>query len=518
MFNNSVKSIKNVILYTRVSTEEQVKGFSLDAQLNDMTEYCNHHGYSVIAVYTDEGITGKFLDCRDEMKRLLRHVKLDSSIDAVVIWRSTRIARNLKDLTQMISLFEQNEVALISITENIDTSTYIGKYFSYFAGIMAEMEGNSIVIQSKNGMLQRAKDGLWNGGIVLGYDILDKKLIINEDEANTVRKIFQLYTEESWGYCKITKFLNAHIDQYPTKRKSTWSYFTVKNVLDNPLYAGFIRWNQHVDWTKKRRKLASKEVIKTDQYTYMLSGLLKCHSCGASMVSQRVQKKKRGINGEKEYYRYYICNAWTNKRICLPNLVNAEVVESEVIKKIKEFYSQPDITNIIASQFENSADDLSEVDKEIKMLLKKLNEKKVSEKTYYSYLANPEKLKLLKEEIILEMIQSTSGEISSIEANIQELTLKKESLSQQNSYLDAIVDVLNNFTLEIDNAPDEVKRRLLHSLIKQININPGKTTIERTISEIVLHFNSMDLEAFNKTEASKKIASEFEVTYDTVPL
>jgi site-specific DNA recombinase len=221
----------------------------------------------------------------------------------------------------MISLFEKYDVALISITEGIDTSTYMGKYFSYISGIFAEMEVNSIVIQAKNGMIQRAKNGLWNGGLVLGYDTLDKKLIINDEEANTVRKIFQLYTEDCWGYNKITKYLNQNIELYATKKKSTWSYFTVKNVIDNPVYAGYIRWGTHVDWSKKRRKgksddyilvegkhdaiisietwskalerrkQSTKEVIKTDQYTYLLSGLLKCPSCGASMTSHKVEYK-----------------------------------------------------------------------------------------------------------------------------------------------------------------------------------------------------------------------------------
>jgi hypothetical protein len=71
--------------------------------------------------------------------------------------------------------------------------------------------------------------------------------------------------------------------------------------------------------------------------------------------------------------------------------------------------------------------------------------------------------------------------------------------------------------LAFDNVPDELKKRLLHSLIKEIKINPGETPGDRIINEITLHFSSIELEAFNKAKASKKI-SEFEVTYDTVPL
>jgi hypothetical protein len=114
------------------------------------------------------------------------------------------------------------------------------------------------------------------------------------------------------------------------------------------------------------------------------------------------------------------------------------------------------------------------------------------------------------------MIKSISDEISSIEMNIHDLKLKKGALTQQNTYLDSIVAVLNNFSLAFDNSSSELKKRLLHSLVKEIKVNPGETTTDRTINEIILHFSSIDLEAFNKTKASKKITPEFVVTYDTV--
>lgn len=98
-------------------------------------------------------------------------------------------------------------------------------------GAVSEMERENIVSNANAGMKKRAESGLWDGGIVLGYDNADKKLILNEEESEIVRNIFELYALKDYGYNLITKHLNSR--GLKTKKSNTWAHSMAKSVLDN---------------------------------------------------------------------------------------------------------------------------------------------------------------------------------------------------------------------------------------------------------------------------------------------
>jgi site-specific DNA recombinase len=178
-------------------------------------------------------------------------------------------------------------------------------------------------------MNERAEQGKWNGGAVLGYKSKDKALVIVEEEANIIRHIFNLYINGK-GYKAIANQLKK--EGYRTKHNGAFAIATVRTIIINPLYAGFIRFNQHVDWTDKRRKrtnpnyilvkgeheriisaaiwdaavsmnaMKSQKPAKTFTCHFPLTGLLRCPMCSCVMIGHR----SKGI-------RYYQCSTFHSK-------------------------------------------------------------------------------------------------------------------------------------------------------------------------------------------------------------
>lgn len=330
------------------------------------------------------------------------------------------------DLLDILEYFEKHDIALISISDGVNTLSSMGRTIVKLVGVFAEMERDNIIEQAKNGLKERARKGLWNGGpSPIGYDnnVDGKGLVINYKEAETVKLIFDLYVNKDWGYSKICQLLNKNLEKHSTKKGKPWAYSTVKQVLDNPTYAGLIRWGKQENWNTKRRqgtttdyilekgiheaiididlwdrtRAKRKEVGKTPErlkhFTYLLSGLAKCPECGSAMVAARAHKKDK--DGNKKFYRYYNCSYWNTHKggTCHPNSVKAEALEEQVIQKVRDFINTPNIVEELAKRMGEKIN-TKEVQQEIKEKEKQFKKLKSSQDTYYGYLDNEEKKKL----------------------------------------------------------------------------------------------------------------------------
>lgn len=176
----------------------------------------------------------------------------------VMVWKISRLSRKQLDFLSIIDQLEKNEVGFFSYSENIDASTPTGKAMLQMMGSFAELERNMIVENVKTGMTQRAKEGKWNGGSVLGYSSKEKSLVVQESEATLVKYIFNLYISGK-GYKSIANQLNH--EGYKTKRNANFSITSIRTIITNPMYAGFIRFNQVENWSEKRRKGKSSNTI-----------------------------------------------------------------------------------------------------------------------------------------------------------------------------------------------------------------------------------------------------------------
>lgn len=247
-----------IALYSRVSTSEQSEhGYSIHEQEQVLIKEVvkNFPGYDY-ETYTDSGISGKNIEGRPAMKRLLQDVK-DNKIEMVLSWKLNRISRSMRDVFNIIHEFKEHDVGYKSISENIDTSNASGEVLVTMFGLIGSIERQTLISNVKLSMNAKARSGEAITGRVLGYKLslnpLTQKndLVIDENEANIVREIFDLYLNHNKGLKAITTVLNQK--GYRTINQKPFSVYGVKYILNNPVYKGYVRFNNHQNWAVQRR-------------------------------------------------------------------------------------------------------------------------------------------------------------------------------------------------------------------------------------------------------------------------
>jgi site-specific DNA recombinase len=198
--NPAAKKPQRCAIYTRVSTENGLEQEfnSLHAQREAAQAYIKsqaHEGWKLIRDhYDDGGFSGGSLD-RPGLQKLLADIR-ERRIDIVVVYKVDRLTRSLTDFAKLVELFEAQGVAFVSVTQSFNTTTSMGRLtlnvLLSFAQFEREVTGERI----RDKIAASKKKGLWVGGVVpFGYEVRDRKLIVNEEEAATVRLIFLRYLD-----------------------------------------------------------------------------------------------------------------------------------------------------------------------------------------------------------------------------------------------------------------------------------------------------------------------------------
>lgn len=230
-------------IYTRVSTEDQAKeGFSLDAQLDKLRSYCKARDWIIAGEYIDEGYSGRKTR-RPAYTKMMEEI---SNWDVLLVIKMDRIHRNSKNFMFMMEDLNKKGKEFVSMMESLDTSTAMGRFVMDIIQRIAQLESEQIGERVYIGMEQKAKT---NGGVLgfnipYGYNYTNGKLEINKDEAPTVQQIYSWYLSgKSIG--KITKMLNEV--NLPTKKGGYWAKKTISTMLKNPVYCGFLHWEEYVN-------------------------------------------------------------------------------------------------------------------------------------------------------------------------------------------------------------------------------------------------------------------------------
>ncbi|MBU8730773.1 recombinase family protein [Cytobacillus oceanisediminis] len=498
------------VIYARVSTEEQAKeGYSIKAQKQLLRDYATHRNFEIVGEYIDEGRSAKSIDGRPEMQRLLKDAK-EKKFNSVIIYKLDRLARKTKDSLEIAETLERYNVQLMSYSENIDTTTPGGKMFFTVLSSVAEMERATIIDRVKMGMNQRAKQGKWNGGIVLGYDVIDKELIVNEEEASIVQEIFTL-ASKGYGYKKIAYDLNKL--GYKTKKKKEFSVNSIKGILDNPMYIGKIRFNQHENWSEKRRQGKNsnpdlvngthKPIIQEDLWNlvqekrkkrsfrpaqsgnpYFLGRLLRCPVCGYGMVAA----KARGENGA--VYRLYQCGQYKNKgrTVCQANTINADKAEKYVVDELKRVVMEPYFIEKLVNRMNSDRSDAERpLQEERKRLLsnKQKNEKYID--NLVTMLMDDPDLR----DIYNNKLKEQKQQLISITERIQSLDSQLKNVNKEPIDAESLKYLLQNLDTILERADAAEKKELLALFIKDIQITKDKVSgkIGRQILAINLMFD-----------------------------
>jgi site-specific DNA recombinase len=185
-------------IYTRKSSEEGLEQEfnSLDAQREACGAFIasqKHEGWVEIkAAYDDGGFSGGTME-RPGLKLLLVDIEA-GLIDVVVVYKVDRLSRALSDFAKMVEIFDTHHVSFVSVTQQFNTTTSMGRLtlnvLLSFAQFEREITGERI----RDKFAASKKKGMWMGGNVpLGFDVVDRKLVVNDQEAETVRHIFRRY-------------------------------------------------------------------------------------------------------------------------------------------------------------------------------------------------------------------------------------------------------------------------------------------------------------------------------------
>ena len=354
------KSATRCAIYTRKSHEEGLEQDfnSLDAQREACEAYIlsqKHEGWLCLPeMYDDGGISGATLE-RPALKRLLADIEA-RKVDTVVVYKVDRLTRSLGDFAKIVEVFDRRGASFVSVTQAFNTTTSMGRLTLNMLLSFAQFEREVTGERIRDKIAASKKKGMWMGGNVpLGYDVTDRKLIINAAEAETVRHIYRRYAELGTVFA-----LKDALDRDGIKSKlrvdkagcrtggMPLARGALYTMLQNPIYRGEIRHKnkcypgQHeaiVDellWDKVQHKLAANRVDRNtgtgNAQPSLLAGLI-YDNTGARMTPSHANKK-----GTR--YRYYVSQGLINgQRHNLPRRrrVPASDLEELVEERLRQF-------------------------------------------------------------------------------------------------------------------------------------------------------------------------------------
>ncbi|WP_342563636.1 recombinase family protein [Paenibacillus sp. FSL R7-0345] len=488
-------------LYIRVSTEEQVEGFSLDAQRLALLDHCRKAQISVYKVYIDAGRSGKSIDGRPALCELLEDAR-SGRFQQVVCLRLNRLSRKLTDLLHIYELLERHGVALRSLTEDLHTDTPMGKFALQMSGAVAEHERRQIAQNVRQSMQRRSRLGRWNSGNqVLGYRWVTHSgnphlsyVEIVPEEAKQVISIFEMYAS-GLGLKAIANRLNNA--GYKTKRGKAFYSISVRGILTNVNYIGKITYTDENNsrkivkgeheaivptelWKKVQQRLAGQATLSVKQIVrpFPLAGLLKCPACGSSMIPCHVYRKRKSGVHSKSFY--YICCRYNSggSAVCSPNHIRANEAEVWVESQLRHFITQPTVAEQLVAEINRRRDKkLQPIRQRIMKIDNQTSSLKNRSIRCYElfedgHIDAPELKKRLSE------IRSES---TLLEGERKELERAVAEQPDRSIPPASVRQALDNFRPLLRSAVPEQQRKLYRSLIDKINVPHNRDITKATI-------------------------------------
>lgn len=226
-------------LYIRVSTEEQAEeGYSLEAQQERLTAYCEAQGWDIAEVYADKGYSGRKISSRSEYKRMIDE---KDKWDTILVLKMDRIHRNSRNFIEMMDNLEKWGKKFTSMQEELDTSSAIGRFVVDMIQRIAQLESEQIGERTYVGMEQKASmGGMMGFNPPYGYKLENSNLIIEEHEANIIRWIYSEYLQ---GHTMASIASSLNSESKLTRNGNLWTKWSISRILHNPIYVGYMRWD-----------------------------------------------------------------------------------------------------------------------------------------------------------------------------------------------------------------------------------------------------------------------------------
>lgn len=323
--------VKRVAAYCRVSTDKTDQANSLENQQQFFNEYIRrNHLWKLYDIYVDDGISGTNTKKRAAFNQMIEDAK-SGKFDLIITKEISRFARNILDSISYTRELKALGIGVIFLNDNINTLDSDAEMRLAFLSTMAQEESRKTSERVKWGLRRQMEKGVVLGRDMLGYDVRDGKLIINEEGAETVRLIYHKFLDEGKGAHRIAKELREEGVKTSTRMKD-WSYTVILRILRNEKYCGDLVQQKtytpdYLTHQKKRnygeietitiknhhepiiprerfeavqreleRRKPSQSTVKAFANRYALSGKIVCGECSAGFVRRQKKRKDGTMN------------------------------------------------------------------------------------------------------------------------------------------------------------------------------------------------------------------------------
>ena len=487
-------------LYARVSSDRQDVDLSVAAQLRALRDYAQRNGYLVAREYVDEAESGRIAD-RPQFSRMLDEAsKPEAPFKEILVWKFSRFTRKREHAVAFKSMLRRRGVRVVSITEQAD-DTPTGKLLEAIIESVDEFYSENLAQEVVRGMREAASRGFWMTTYApYGYkrvyvqDGVKKrpKLELDPPADAVVKRIFDMVLQGK-SILDVTKTLNA--EGIPTTNGKKWLKTTIHTMLDNEAYTGTLVWgakakdgappvrveNAHPaivskrDFQKARKLLASRAPKKMNprraSSPYLLSGLVKCETCGKAMTAAEAKSGR---------YTYYICHSLLKrgKGTCETPRLNARSFEKLIVSEIRE--------NVLTES--NIRDLVKLLDEEMDGVAREQRERLETIE---------EELEDVKKRLgrIWQVIETTDIEMADASERIREHRERKEKLeiaaeearallSDRRQFLDS-ADTIAAFAADMSEFLKSSEltetKAFVKSFVKEIVVKPGRAAIVYSI-------------------------------------
>lgn len=481
--------------YCRVSTEEQAKNETVAGQIEHIKSHCqiNHITIPVDNWYIDDGFTGAAsLRDRPSGANLLLDA-MSGKFTHLIVVRVDRLAREDYVAQEAYHLLKKCGVNLISLSEPFDYFEPSGQMMATVFSSFASYDRAVIKQRFLDGKIANAQKGkLPQGTIPFGYKLSSNRTVeISPEQAETIRMIYKLYTEDGMSIRAITQYLTSLNIPSPGSFKqswypnsSDWCEFTVTKLLNADYYAtGLYHFKppqkQVIDVPvppiidKSIYDLARQIAIKkrqeyapNGQYRdYLLRSFIKCGICGSTYV---------GTSNGRGRFSYYRCTKKIkrpNGAVCNNSQINASLIEAIVWDDLKKIFNDPQkLVEEISQQLEVVVEEHSDDRTELEAIEQQYQSLTLEKKRLLDLYAKG----LTSETDLLVALKEREEALESLQKRRNYLNKIFDLNKSQEADIQGILDVADEIQIILNDADDKMKRDLFEMLLDHIEIYPGE--------------------------------------------
>jgi len=475
---------KNVGIWIRVSTEDQARGESPKIHEERAKHYAEAKGWNVVTIYNLAATSGKSVMQHSEAKRMIQDIRA-GNITGLIFSKIARLARNTKQLLEFSDIFRTYNADLISIYENIDTSSPAGRLFYTIISAMAEWEREEIVSRVKAGMYIRAKLGKKLGGQAqFGYQWQGDELILNPEEAPIRKMMYELFLKEKRKK-SVARILNEK--GFRSRSSKPFHGATIKRWLRDPISKGLRRTNYSQESTVNQ----SMQLKPKEEWFF--------HECPA-VVTEELWKQVNDLMDEQDKVRKPILNRkvhiFTNYIFChcgermnvRSRLTHYKCVNPDCVNKIRrddmEEAFKSRLTQFLSNKkeletyFKQSEKGLKNKEQEL-ILLKK---KSVEIKSQLQNLIELHSKGQIPTDAFGEYHKEPYEQSLQLEENIINLENEILSASLHKDSTSFIIKESKNIYTKWDSYPRDKKREIIETVVDSIII--GTDTIDINLKKL----------------------------------